>query len=97
MIQLVRQKLKVKACKLQVTILATYSQSERTIQSMVSAHRLNASLMTGITDVAPPISLQVLTFIAVTFSQGRRQEFVMGRRYKTVILIVEYMYDQSPF
>jgi len=48
--------------------LATYSQSQRTVQSMVSAHWvaaaaaywLNTSLMTGIADVAPPISLQVL-------------------------------------
>jgi len=46
--------------------LATCSQSQRTVQSMVSAHWvvsaacwLNASLTTGITDVAPPISLQL--------------------------------------
>jgi len=47
--------------------LVTCSQSQHTVQSMVSAHWvvsaacwLNPSLMTGITDVAPPISLQVL-------------------------------------
>ena len=48
-------------------LLATCSQSQRTVQSMVSAHWVvsaacwrNSSQMTGITDVAPPISLQVL-------------------------------------
>ena len=60
-INLARWKLKVKACKLQVTTLATCSQSQRAVQSMVSAACwLNAPLMTGITDVAPPISLQLL-------------------------------------
>jgi len=47
--------------------LATCSQSLHAVQSMVSTHWvvsaaccLNASLVTGITDVAPPISLQLL-------------------------------------
>jgi len=37
-IKLARLKLKVKTCKLQVTTFATCSQSQRTVQSMVSAH-----------------------------------------------------------
>ena len=42
-----RLNLKLTTCKLQVTTLATCSQSQRPVQSMVSAHWLNAPLMTG--------------------------------------------------